>query len=134
MAIRIFSIEEALRIKDRIPGLVLVRAKQFLGSSGFSSDEGYLVIYESGEDIKQIYELAPNGLLDEEGFPIYEFIEAYIENDGRLTWEVVVQVSNSKTIAIFLRDQDCLDPDLRSILSQASVIPQPVPTLDGRAR
>ena len=124
--IRIYSIEQALSLRGTIPDLAIIRSLQFMGD-GYSPDEhGYIIVIQANEDLSEINE-AGNSLNDD-----FEYIEAFIE-DGHIVFEAVLQIDNSRTIAVIIPDEPWLGEPLRAILKQASVSPQPLPTLDRRA-
>jgi hypothetical protein len=126
MAIRILSTQQALSLRGTIPELVIHRSLQFQ-SKGYTSDDGILLYVEQGDDLADIPEIGPEGFFDENGFPTFEFVEAFSEQD-RIILELVYQVSDAFTLAIFA-DASWFDPSMRSLLMEVSGTPQPLPQL-----
>jgi hypothetical protein len=116
--IRILSIDQALQLRGTIPDLAILRSQQFQGEGYIPEDHGSIIVIEAGDDLRQVPELAPDGLYDSEGYPLYEYIEAFIEN-GRVVYEIVFAIDNEKTIAV-IAAEDCLDAQLRIELQQAT--------------
>ncbi len=124
--IRIYSIQQALSLRGTIPELAIIRSLQFMGD-GYSPDEhGHIIVIQANEDMLEI-----NGIGSFPDFD-FEYIEAFIQDD-HIVFEAVFQIDNSRTIAVIIPDEPWLGEPLRTILKQASVSPQPLPTLDRRA-
>jgi hypothetical protein len=124
MAIRIFSIEEAMRLKDKIPRLVQIRSRQFQGPGYNYESHGYLIVLEAGDDITQIKEIGEDGLFIDD-VPTFDTIETYLDVDGAVM-EVIVAVDNERTLAI-IAEANCLNADLAASLLKHSTSPQPMP-------
>jgi hypothetical protein len=114
--IRLTSIQQALSLRGTIPELAVIRSMQFM-SDGYSTDDGWIVVLEQGDDINQIKEVGPNGLFDDD-VPIFEYVEAFVDGD-QVTFELVYQLDDSRTVAV-IADAICLDDDLRSTLLELS--------------
>ena len=126
--LRLRSIQDVLNHKDTIPTLAYIRGVQFLGSEGFDPEiDGWIVVLEQGDDITQIKEIGDDGLFTDD-VPNFEYVEAFLDGD-QVTFELVYQLDDSRTVAVIIPDEPWLDPSLRNILKKASVAPQPLTTL-----
>ena len=118
--IRLYSPEQALALRGTIPELTITRSLQFQ-SDGYDHEEhGHIIVIQEGDELSRVPEIGPEGLFDSEGFPTYEYIEAFTE-DGRTVYEVVFQIDDSRTIAVIIPDEPWLEPLLRATLEQATV-------------
>jgi hypothetical protein len=124
--IRITSIEQALALRGTISALAIIRSLQFMGDGYSPEEHGYIIVLQANEDLLEI-----NGIGNSPDFD-FEYIEAFIEDD-HIVYEAVFQIDNSRTIAVIIPDEPWLGEPLRTTLKQASVSPQPLPTLDRRA-
>ena len=128
--IRLCSIEKALFLRETIPKLAIIRAIQFM-DDGYSPEEhGHIIVLEEGDDINQIKEIGPNGLYDDNNLPTFEFIGAFVDGD-QVTYELVNQIDDERTVAVIIPDEPWLDPQLREILKKETSPLQPLPTLEG---
>ncbi len=119
--IRLTSAAQALALRGTIPELAVIRMVQFEGADGIydPQEHGHIVVLQEGDDIADLPELGPSGLiqaLDEE-WPIHEYIEAFPQEDG-LTYELVIQIDDGRTIAVIIADRPWLDPRLRTFLER----------------
>ena len=127
--IKLLSTKQSLALRGKIPELALIRSLQFQGE-GYDPDiHGVILVLDPEDDLCRIPEIGPEGLLDEEGLPCFEFVEAFVEND-QLIFEVVIVIDNSRTVALIIPDDPGLDPLLRTILRHAAGPPQPLPQLE----
>ena len=128
--IRLTSIQQALSLKGTIPELAILRSQQFQGE-GYDPDiHGVILVLDPEDDLCRIPEIGPEGLYDEDGLPNFEFAECFVEESGTLVFEVLIVISDSKVVALIIRDDPDLDPSLRTILRHASGPPQPLPQLE----
>jgi len=97
--IRITSIGQALSLKGTIPELAIARAKQFMCDGYDPEEHGHIIVLMEGEAFSEIPEIGTDSLLDSEGLPTYDIIEAYEEGD-QVLYEIVFQIDDSRTIAI----------------------------------
>ena len=131
--IRLLSTKQSLALRGTIPELAIIRSLQFQGE-GYDPDiHGVILVLETGDDLCRIPEIGPEGLYDQDGLPSFEFVEAFAEGD-RLTFEVVIVIDNSRTVALIIPDDPDLDLSLRTILRHAAGTSQPLPQLDLRER
>jgi hypothetical protein len=127
--IRLKSIQDVLDYKHTIPSLAFIRGVQFLGSQGFDPEvDGWIVVLEAGDDLTQIKEIGEDGLFVDD-IPNFEFVEAFVDGD-KVTFELVYQLDDSRTVAVIIPGGPWLDPSLRTILRHASGSPLPLPTLE----
>ncbi len=130
--IRLLSTDQALALRGTIPELAILRSLQFQGE-GYDPDiHGVILVLEPGDDPASIPEIGPEGLLDEDGLPSFEFVECFVENN-RFIYEIVIAISDDKAVAVICPDYPDLDPSLRTILRHAAGTPQPLPTLERNA-
>ena len=127
MAIRIFSIQEAMGLKDKIPRLVLIRSLEFQGIGYNKERDGYLILLEAGDDLTQLKEIGEDGLFSDD-VPNFEFVETFVDADGAFM-EIVFALDSERSVGIFAC-KDSLDPDLFALLQKHSSPPQPMPTLE----
>ncbi len=119
--IRLFTIEQAQSLRDIIPELALTRSLQFQGEGYVPEEHGHIVVIQEGDEVSSLSEIGNDGLVlfDEEGLPTYEYVEAFME-DGRIVYEVVFQIDDSRTIAVIVPDEPWLDARLREDLQRAT--------------
>lgn len=97
--IRIRSIPQALALRGTIPELAIIRARQFMGE-GYDPDlHGHIVVLDKSEGLSSIPELGVDALIDDEGLPTYDIIDAHQEG-GQIIYEIVFQLDDSRTIAV----------------------------------
>ena len=126
--LRLRSIQDVLNHKDTIPTLAYIRGVQFLGSEGFDPEiDGWIVVLEPGDDITQIEEIGDDGLFTDD-VPNFEYVEAFVDGD-QVTFELVYQLDDSRTVAVIIPDEPWLDADLRKVLMTASPPPTSLPQL-----
>ena len=126
---RLKSLQDVLDHKDTIPTLAYIRGIQFCGSQGYQADiDGWIVILEQGDDITRIEEIEDDGLFTDD-VPNFEYVEAFLDGD-QVTFELVYQLDDSRTVAVIVPDEPWLDPSLRNILREASGSPLPSPKGD----
>ena len=124
--IRLFSTDQAINLRGIIPELAIIRSLQFQGS-GYSEAHGHIVVIEKDDDLSQVTEVSPSGLvLIYDSWPAYEYAEAFFEGHN-IVYEVVFQVDNDRTIAVIIPDQPWLDAKLRSDLQIATQASKPIP-------
>ena len=117
--LRLYSTEQALALRGTIPELTITRSLQFQ-SDGYDHEEhGHIIVIQEGDVINRIPEIGPEGVFDADGFPTYEYIEAFTE-DGREVYEVVFQIDDSRTVTVIIPDEPWLNPLLRSTLEHAA--------------
>ena len=127
--IRLTSIGQALSLRGTIPELAIIRSLQFMGD-GYSTDDGWIVVIEEGDDITQnkltrIKEIGDDGLFTD-NVPNFEYVEAFLDGD-QVTFELVYQLDDSRTVAVIVPDEPWLDPSLRNILREAAGALLPLP-------
>jgi len=123
MAIRIYSFDEAKRLKDKVPKIVLTISKTFQGNGYDSERDGYLIALEPNDDITLIKEIGEEGLFID-GVPTFEFVSTHW--DGDTAWmEIVIALDSERTVAIF-SDINFLDTDLLAALQKHSTPPEPM--------
>ena len=132
MPIRIFSIEQALSLRGTIPELAVIRSIQFMGDGYIPEEHGHIVVVQEGDDITQnklthIKEIEPNGLFTDD-VPTFEYVEAFLDGD-QVTFELVYQLDDSRTVAVIVPDGPWLDPSLRNILREAAGALLPLPQI-----
>ena len=130
--LKLTSAKQALSLKGKIPNLAIVRMAQFEGmTNGFYDPDvdGFIVVLQKGDDIQTV-PVAENGLLEvlDEDWPGYEYIH-YVE-DGERVYELVVQIDDSKTIAVIIEDSPWLDERVRKALKGAATA-APMPISEG---
>ena len=117
--IRLKSAKHALCLRGVIPELAIVRMVQFEGKDGnYDPDmHGHILVLQEGDDITQIPEIGPDGLLEviDNEWCCYEYVEAFVE-DGRTVFEMVIALDNERTIAVIIPDEPWLDDRLRLVL------------------
>lgn len=92
----------------RLPEIVLLRAEQFF-SDGYTEQDGCLVVVEESDQLTDFGVVAESGLLEIfEPEPAYEYLEYSLG-----CWEVVVQIDDTRTVAVFVPDAPWLDSRLR---------------------
>jgi len=118
--IRLYSHRQALQLRHILPRLALLRSQQFQGDGYDPEEHGHIIVIEEGVDLSHIPEISSDGLrlFDSDGWPLFEFVEAFVE-DGHLIYEVVFQIDDSRTIVVIIPDQQWLDDVLRQQLQTA---------------
>ena len=129
--IRLTSIQQALSLRGTIPELAVIRALQFM-SDGYSKNDGWIVVMQEGDDITQnkltqIKEIGDDGLFTDD-VPNFEYVEAFLDGD-QVTFELVYQLDDSRTVAVIIPDEPWLDPSLRNILREAAGALLPLPQI-----
>ena len=125
---RLKSLQDVLDHKDTIPTLAYIRGIQFCGSQGYQAEiDGWIVILEQGDDITRIKEVGDDGLFTDD-VPNFEYVEAFLDGD-QVTFELVYQLDDSRTVAVIVEDAPWLDPHLRNILREASGSPLTLPQI-----
>jgi hypothetical protein len=111
--IRIFSSKQAFELEGIIPEIAVIRSLQFQTNDYSPEEHGHIVVIQEGDNLSLVTEVSPDGLVlcDEDDYPTYEFIETFLEN-GRVIYEVVFQIDDSRTIAVIIPDEPWLDADL----------------------
>ena len=127
--IRITSIEQALSLRDTIPELAFIRSIQFMGDGYIPEEHGHIVVMQEGDDITQIKEIGDDGLFTD-NVTAFEYVEAFLAGD-QVTFELVCQLDDSRSVAVIIPDEPWLDSELRKILQSASPPPMPLPTRQG---
>ena len=94
---------------------------------GYSTEDGWIVVLEEGDDITQIKEIGEDGLLTDD-VPNFVFVEAFLDGD-QVTFELVYQLDDSRTVAVIIPDEPWLDPSLRNILREAAGALLPLPQI-----
>ncbi|MDG5469662.1 hypothetical protein P9J64_15170 [Deltaproteobacteria bacterium IMCC39524] len=116
---RLKSLQDVLDHKDTIPTLAYIRGIQFCGSQGYQADiDGWIVVMQEGDDITHIKEIGVDGLFDDE-LPNFEYCSAFADG-AQVTFELVFQLDDSRTVAVIVPDEPWLDPFLRNILREAA--------------
>ena len=119
----ITSIQQALSLKGIIPELAIIRSIQFM-SDGYSPEEhGHIIVIQEDDDITQnkltrIKEIGDDGLFIDD-IPTFEFVEAFADGN-QITFELVYQLDDSRTVAVIIPDAPWLNSDLRKVLMTAS--------------
>ena len=125
--IRITSIQQALSLKGIIPELAIIRSLQFMGDGYSPEEHGHIIVVQKGDDITQIKEIGDDGIFTDD-IPTFEIVEAYADGD-QVTFELVYQLDDSRTVAVIIPDKPWLDADLRKVLMTASTPPTSMPQL-----
>ena len=131
--IRLKSLQDVLDHKDTIPPLAYIRGIQFCGSVGYQAEiDGHIIVIQEGDDITQnkltqIKEIGDDGLFIDD-IPTFEFVEAFADGN-QVTFELVYQLDDSRTVALIIPDAPWLDSDLRKVLMTASPPPTSLPQL-----
>ena len=130
--IRITSIQQALSLKGTIPELAVIRSLQFMGDGYSPEEHGHIIVIQEGDDITQnelthIKEIGDDGLFIDD-IPTFEIVEAFVDGD-QVTFELVYQLDDSRTVAVIIPDEPWLDADLRKALLTASTPPTSLPQL-----
>ena len=115
--IRSTSIQQALSLRGTIPELAVMRSLQFMGDGYSPEEHGHIIVIQEGDDINHIIELDD-----------CEYIETFVDAD-RIVYDAVLQIDNSKTIAVIIPDESWLDTDLRKVLISASPPSIPLPQI-----
>ena len=125
--LRLKKLQDVLDHKDNIPTLAYIRGLQCFSNPEFKADiDGWIVVLEKGDLLTQIKEIG-NGLFDDD-VPTFEFVEAFVDGD-QVTFELVYQLDDSRTVAVIIPDAPWLDADLRRVLMTASTPPTSLPQL-----
>ncbi len=125
--IRLYSSDQALKLRGSIPELAVLRSLQFQGSGYCPDTHGHIVVIEEGDDIAQVTDVSPSGLvLMYDNWPAYEFAEAFVEGDA-IVYEVVFQIDDERTIAVIIPDGPWLPRELRADLRFATQAKKPIP-------
>ena len=125
---RLKSLQDVLDHKDTIPTLAYIRGTQFCGSQGYQADiDGWIVVMQEGDDITRIEEIGDDGLFTDD-VPNFEYVEAFLDGD-QVTFELVYQLDDSRTVAVIVPDEPWLDSELRKVLLYASPPPIPLPQI-----
>ena len=127
--IRLTSMQQALSLKGTIPELAVIRSLQFMGDGYNPEEHGHIIIIEEGDDITQnkltkIKEIGDDGLFTDD-VPNFEYVEAFLDGD-QVTFELVYQLDDSRSVAVIVPDEPWLDPSLRNILREAAGSPLPL--------
>ena len=125
--IRITSIKQALSLKGVIPELAIIRSLQFMGPGYQAEEHGHIIVVQEGDDITRIKEIGDDGLFIDD-IPTFEFVEAFTDSD-QVTFELVYQLDDSRTVAVIVPDEPWLDPSLRNILREAAGALLPLPQI-----
>ena len=125
---RLKSLQDVLDHKGTIPTLAYIRGIQFCGSQGYQADiDGWIVVMQEGDDITRIKEVGDDGLFTDD-VPDFEYVEAFLDGD-QVTFELVYQLDDSRTVAVIIPDAPWLDPSLRNILREAAGALLPLPQI-----
>ena len=118
--LRLKSMQDILDNKDTIPSLAYIRGIQFIGSQGQDPEvDGWIVvIQDASDDITRIEEIGDDGLFTDD-VPNFEYVEAFLDGD-QVTFELVYQLDDSRSLAVIVPDEPWLDPPLRNILREAA--------------
>ena len=135
--IRLTSIQLALSLRGIIPELAIIRSIQFMGDGYDSEEHGHIIVIQEGDDITQnklthIKEIGDDGLFTDD-VPNFEYVEAFLDGD-QVTFELVYQLDDSRTVAVIIPDEPWLDPSLRNILRDAAGSPLPLVQLPEELR
>jgi len=127
--IRLISIQQALSLRGTIPELAIIRSIQFMGEGYRPEEHGYIIVVQEGDDITQnklthIKEIGDDGLFTDD-VPNFEYVEVFLDGD-QVTFELVYQLDDSRTVAVIIPDAPWLDEGLRNILKEASGAPLPL--------
>jgi hypothetical protein len=116
--IKLTSKTQAEQYRGQIPELAILRMSQLEGEDGQYDPEqhGYIAVFQEGD---MITEISPQGLYDEDGLPIFEFVETFYSN-GQTVFEVVIAVNTDFVIALIIPDEPWLDAQLRQDLQLAT--------------
>lgn len=119
--IRLTSVAQARRLKDRVPPLAVLRMAQFEGTDGLYDPErhGCIVVVEAGDDVERDFpEAGLRGLLSglDGDCPPFEYVFAYREGDASV-FEAVVQIDDERTLTLIIPDAPWLPPALRCRLA-----------------
>ena len=130
--IRLTSIQQALSLRGTIPELAIIRSLQFMGDGYNPEEHGHIVVVQEGDDITQnklthIKEIGDDGLFTDD-VPNFEYVEAFLDGD-QVTFELVYQLDDSRTVAVIIPDEPWLDPSLRNILREAAGALLPLPQI-----
>ena len=125
--IRLTSIQQALSLRGTIPELAVIRAIQFMGDGYIPEEHGHIIVIQEGDDITQIKEIGDDGLFVDD-VPTFEYVEAFLDGD-QVTFELVYQLDDSRTVAVIVPDEPWLDPSLRNILRGAAGALLPLPQI-----
>ena len=131
--LRLRSIQDVLNHKDTIPTLAYIRGIQFCGSQGYQADiDGWIVVMQECDNITQnklthIKEIGDDGLFTDD-VPNFEYVEAFLDGD-QVTFELVYQLDDSRTVAVIVPDAPWLEPSLRNILREAAGALLPLPQI-----
>ena len=123
--IRLTSLQQALSLRGTIPELAVIRSLQFMGYGYIPEEHGHIIVIKEGDDITQIEEIGDDGLFTDD-VPNFEYVEAFLDGD-QVTFELVYQLDDSRTVAVIVPDGPLLDPSLRNILREASGALLPLP-------
>ena len=128
---RLKSLHDVLDHKDTIPALAYIRGTQFIGSQGHDPEvDGWIVVIQDvSDDITRIEEIGDDGLFTDD-IPNFEYVEAFVDGD-QVTFELVFQLDDSRTVAVIIPDAPWLDLEIRNLLLSASPPPMPLPQLKG---
>ena len=125
--IRIYSIQQALSLKGTIPELAVIRSLQFMGDGYSPEEHGHIIVMQEGDDITQIKEIGDDRMFIDD-ISTFEIVEAYVDGD-QVTFELVYQLDDSRTVAVIIPDAPWLDADLRKVLMTASTPPTSLPQI-----
>ena len=124
--IRLKSIQQALSLRGTIPVLAVIRAIQFM-SEGYRPEDGHITVAQEGDELTQIKEIGDDRLFTDD-VPTFEYVEVFLDGD-QVTFELVYQLDDSRTVAVIVPDEPWLDPSLRNILREAAGALQPLPQI-----
>ena len=117
--IRLKSTSQILTLEKRIPEIVIRRMVQLEKDCMYDAErDGFLIIVDGDDDLTDIPEAGPRGLmtfLDDDGFSLFEYVGVTTEDNDRI-FECVIQIDDSKAIAIFVPESIELDSRLRHLL------------------
>ena len=135
--IRITSTKQALSLRGTIPELAVIRSLQFMGDGYIPEEHGHIIVVQEGDDITQnklthIKEIRDDGLFTDD-VPNFEYVEAFLDGD-QVTFELVYQLDDSRTVAVIVPDEPWLDEGLRNILREAAGSPLPLAQLPEELR
>ena len=130
--IRLTSRQQALSLRGTIPELAVIRSIQFMGDGYIPEEHGHIVVMQEGDDITQnklthIKEIGDDGLFTDD-VPTFEYVEAFVDGD-QVTFELVYQLDDSRTVAVIIPDEPWLDPSLSNILREAAGALLPLPQI-----
>ena len=125
--ISIYSIQQALCLKGTIPELAVIRSLQFMGDGYSPEEHGHIIVVQEGDDITKTKEIGDDGLFIDD-IPTFEFVEAFADGD-QVTFELVYQLDDARTVAVIIPDAPWLDSELRRVLLSASPPPTSLPQL-----